>query len=75
MGGRGIPAQSSIRNIDFLNSPTIIWEINNIEFTHLRELNLGGNGIESVEGFHRIRISQLKWLWLRTSTTMQTITT
>ena len=46
--------------------PTILMEIRQVMFPNLSKMYLQNNNIESLEGFSRVYLPELKWLSLRT---------
>ena len=46
--------------LEYILDKQLLCSISEIEFSHLRQLNLSGNNIESVEVFHRIRMPDIE---------------
>ena len=46
--------------LEYILDKYILCSISEIEFSHLRQLNLSGYNIESVEVFHRIRMPDIE---------------
>ena len=61
-------------DLDLNKSPKILQEIKKIKFPNLKMMNLRANKIQSLEGFHQIRLSRLQRLYIGTFVNIKAIT-